>query len=202
VAGSSGNDYDNLATPVIPGNPGKGNDMVKNPPRIFFGGEHTIRNYPATVHGALLSGLREAGRIADLVSHFFFFSIAVIFLLLHSSNFLLLHSRRIKRRKKIVFKFLPEPVFVNLLMSQGIDSQSSGPVRQPYLTYMPARNRFLGFLNVYEFRLWIRIPPPNYHFRNHTCGTAYFFIRSGSDSTVHVDVYPDPILDITKLNFT
>jgi len=39
--------------------------MIKNPPRIFFGGEHTIRNYPATVHGALLSGLREAGRIAD-----------------------------------------------------------------------------------------------------------------------------------------
>ena len=65
--GSSGNDYDMLATPVIPGNPGKNNDMIKNPPRIFFGGEHTIRNYPATVHGALLSGLREAGRYVYLV---------------------------------------------------------------------------------------------------------------------------------------
>ena len=32
---------------------------------VFFAGEHTIRNYPATVHGAMLSGLREAGRITD-----------------------------------------------------------------------------------------------------------------------------------------
>lgn len=32
---------------------------------FLISGEHTIRNYPATVHGALLSGLREAGRIAD-----------------------------------------------------------------------------------------------------------------------------------------
>jgi len=31
----------------------------------YYIGEATIRNYPATVHGALLSGLREAGRIAD-----------------------------------------------------------------------------------------------------------------------------------------
>lgn len=52
-----GNDYDLLATPVTPG------PNIK--PRIFFAGEHTIRNYPATVHGALLSGFREAGRIAD-----------------------------------------------------------------------------------------------------------------------------------------
>jgi hypothetical protein len=28
-------------------------------------GEHTVRNYPATVHGAFLSGLREGGRICD-----------------------------------------------------------------------------------------------------------------------------------------
>lgn len=32
---------------------------------LIYAGEHTIRNYPATVHGALLSGLREAGRISD-----------------------------------------------------------------------------------------------------------------------------------------
>ncbi|XP_025088904.1 lysine-specific histone demethylase 1A-like isoform X3 [Pomacea canaliculata] len=57
ASGSTGNDYDLLATPVTPG------PNIK--PRIFFAGEHTIRNYPATVHGALLSGFREAGRIAD-----------------------------------------------------------------------------------------------------------------------------------------
>ncbi|XP_071113292.1 lysine-specific histone demethylase 1A-like isoform X1 [Haliotis cracherodii] len=57
AAGSSGNDYDLLATPVSP--------QQGSLPRLFFAGEHTIRNYPATVHGALLSGLREAGRIAD-----------------------------------------------------------------------------------------------------------------------------------------
>ncbi|XP_067648002.1 possible lysine-specific histone demethylase 1-like, partial [Eurosta solidaginis] len=65
--GSSGSDYDLLASPVIPPssistNINQDRDEL---PRLFFAGEHTIRNYPATVHGAFLSGLREAGRIAD-----------------------------------------------------------------------------------------------------------------------------------------
>ncbi|KPI94121.1 hypothetical protein RR46_06572 [Papilio xuthus] len=58
AVGSSGTDYDLLAAPV-PGAPGDN--------RLFFAGEHTMRNYPATVHGAFLSGLREAGRLADLL---------------------------------------------------------------------------------------------------------------------------------------
>ncbi len=43
----------------------------------------------------------------------------------------------------------PEPVFVNLLRSTGIDSQLGGPVRKPYLSHLPAKlhrlwNRILG----------------------------------------------------------
>ncbi|CAF1070962.1 unnamed protein product [Rotaria magnacalcarata] len=57
AVGASGDDYDTLARPVeYPG------DKI---PRVYFAGEHTNRNYPATVHGALLSGLREARRVAD-----------------------------------------------------------------------------------------------------------------------------------------
>jgi hypothetical protein len=57
-----------------------------------------------------------------------------------------------------------EPVFDTLLRSPGIGSQPSGPVRQPYLSYWPARlnrlveliprNRFLAYINVYKYGLW------------------------------------------------
>ncbi|XP_018323683.1 lysine-specific histone demethylase 1A [Agrilus planipennis] len=66
AVGSSGSDYDLLASPVIPPN-AQGQSVTTGTPRLFFAGEHTIRNYPATVHGAFLSGLREASRIADQI---------------------------------------------------------------------------------------------------------------------------------------
>jgi monoamine oxidase len=35
--------------------------------KVFFGGEHTSKDYRGTVHGAYLSGLREAEKIVDLL---------------------------------------------------------------------------------------------------------------------------------------
>jgi hypothetical protein len=68
-----------------------------------------------------------------------------------------------QKERKCFSRRCPEPVFLNLLRSPGIDSQTGGPVRHPYLTYRPARlhrlaesipwNRLLGSLNVYKYGL-------------------------------------------------
>uniref|UniRef100_A0A7E4WDZ9 Lysine-specific histone demethylase n=1 Tax=Panagrellus redivivus TaxID=6233 RepID=A0A7E4WDZ9_PANRE len=49
-------DHDVLAEPITDKN---------GIPRLFFGGEHTITRWPSTVHGAMISGFREATRIAN-----------------------------------------------------------------------------------------------------------------------------------------
>lgn len=50
--GASGEDYEAIAKPVLN--------------KIFFAGEATSSKYPATTHGAYLSGIREAERIIEL----------------------------------------------------------------------------------------------------------------------------------------
>lgn len=41
------------------------NDMARSIGNLYFAGEHTIGTYPATVHGAYMSGLRAASEIFD-----------------------------------------------------------------------------------------------------------------------------------------
>lgn len=53
---SSMDDYKILAEPV---------SLDKQEPRLFFAGEHTNNEYPATTHGAFLSGLRAAAEVAN-----------------------------------------------------------------------------------------------------------------------------------------
>lgn len=56
--GRSDEDYDTLAEPVE-------FESTNKRPYIFFAGDHTCRDYPGRLHGAFLSGLREAARIAN-----------------------------------------------------------------------------------------------------------------------------------------
>lgn len=79
--GSTGEDYDICAEPVIleSDNGFKETRQIKSNgissikkskpdeiPRLFFAGEHTTKLYFASAHGAVLTGLREASRIANI----------------------------------------------------------------------------------------------------------------------------------------
>ncbi|KAE9419295.1 hypothetical protein Angca_004460, partial [Angiostrongylus cantonensis] len=61
--GSNGDLCDTLAEPIRTRNE---DGSYSGPERIFFAGEHTCGRYPASVHGAWLSGVREAARIAGV----------------------------------------------------------------------------------------------------------------------------------------
>jgi [histone H3]-N6,N6-dimethyl-L-lysine4 FAD-dependent demethylase len=52
--------YDAVAQPIYAADGIDDNDKI---PRILFAGEHTTKYYPSTIHGAFLSGVREAYRL-------------------------------------------------------------------------------------------------------------------------------------------
>lgn len=83
--GSSGEDYEICSEPVVletedsfketrtsksgeqSNSPGlKKVKNLEEVPRLFFAGEHTTKNYFASAHGAVMTGLREAARIANI----------------------------------------------------------------------------------------------------------------------------------------
>ena len=64
AVGSSQKDYDDLGHPVSFGGGAAGPGRGEQPYRLFFAGEHTCKEHPDTVGGAMLSGRREATRIA------------------------------------------------------------------------------------------------------------------------------------------
>ncbi|TPX32629.1 hypothetical protein SmJEL517_g04273 [Synchytrium microbalum] len=57
----------NLTSPAIPTDPSNPTNNTNNPV-VFFAGEATNRNHFATIHGALLSGRREANRMINLLA--------------------------------------------------------------------------------------------------------------------------------------
>jgi len=63
--GSFGADYDTLASPIdLSSYPGS---RAAGPTGLFLAGEHTCRRYPATMHGAFLSGTRAARDVLALL---------------------------------------------------------------------------------------------------------------------------------------
>ncbi len=62
-----------------------------------------------------------------------------------------------------------EPEFLNHLRNPGFDSQPGGPIRQPYLTYWPARLHGLeesipGLLKRLQIWALLRVKNPHSHF--------------------------------------
>ncbi len=107
-----------------------------------------------------------------------------------------------------------EPIFANLLRSPGIDSQPGGPVRQPHLSYWPARlhrlsesiprNRFLDSLNVYKYELWLlRVAMRNVIFRfPRVCKNITEQPETEKPEAEFLDVYGTKVLRVFSLLFT